>query len=374
MRTTLALCALLALVATGCPSIELDDDDTATDDDDVAADDDDTTDDPEAMVLVTEKAGTTVAVLDPGSDQLVQRLEVGPVPTSMTVDQERGLVYVAVHEDGRIAAIDRETLEVVDVDVPGLGIRPISVDLLPGGERLLVTTRGDDPVDGADDRVELIDLDTSTWPPTGVVAATVLTGEHPIRACVGRDGEHAVVTVRNEPAILVIEVDTMQVVAEAVGLPPDAEPEGCDTHPGANVVYVTLHGLASTVEIVDLDALTFAATVQIEHQPPAQPSTGVFTPDGGRFFVSGQPIAAVLMFDSADPLLPIQDLDVALPVGPQPHFITWLPDGRGYVANTNIGQPTGSISVIHDYVGDPTVSDPILEELEGPLAFASLLD
>ncbi len=175
------------------------------------------------------------------------------------------------------------------------------------------------------------------------------------------------ITVRDEPAILIVNLETYDVVGQAENLPPNAEPEGADVHPMENVVYVTLHGLMSTIEVIDLDTLSFVRHVGIIHAPPAQPSTGTFTPAGTRFYVSGQPIDKVLMFDSSDPRNPTQDMSVELPVGPQPHFIVYLPDGRAYVANTNNGQPFGSLSVIHDYMGTPTVSGPILTDLAGPI-------
>ena len=78
------------------------------------------------------------------------------------------------------------------------------------------------------------------------------------------------------------------------------------------------------------------------------------------------------MFDTSDPYNPVQNMSVELPVGPQPHFIVYLPDGRAYVANTNNGQPFGSLSIIHDYWGTPTVSGPILTDLAGPLGLAKL--
>jgi len=98
----------------------------------------------------------------------------------------------------------------------------------------------------------------------------------------------------------------------------------------------------------------------------------MFTPDGTRFFVSGQSVNKVFMFDTSDPRNPVQDMSVQLSVGPQPHFITYLPDGRAYVANTNNLQPYGSLSIIHNYMGTPTISGPILTDLEGPMDVVSL--
>ena len=127
----------------------------------------------------------------------------------------------------------------------------------------------------------------------------------------------------------------------------------------------------STIEVIDLDLMT------TKHVPmtnstaaPTRPSTVGFTPDGSRAYVSGQTVNRVLMFDTSNPRNPVQDASVELLVGPQPHFIVWLPGDRAYVANTNNMQPYGSLSVIHNYSGVPSVSGPILTDLAGPLSFA----
>ncbi|MFH0980408.1 MAG: YncE family protein [Planctomycetota bacterium] len=321
------------------------------------------------FVLVTERAGTTVAKIDVGTDQVLGRATVGNTPSDMAVDRGRRWVYVSVHLDDKIVALNPDTLEVADVVVPGMGRQPIGVSITPDYQRLLVATRGTDGVVSADDRLDVVQLDASAWPPTGSLITSISTGLHPIGACIDHDGRHAVVTVRNQPAILMVDLQTYQIVGQAQNLPPTAEPEGYDLHPTENIVYVTLHGPMSTIEVFDLDALTHVGQVSITHTPPARPSTGVFTPDGLRFYVSGQTVNKVFMFDTAVPLNPVQNMSVQLPVGPQPHFMVFLPDDRAYVANTNNEQPFGSLSIIQSYSGTPTVSGPILTTLAGPLDF-----
>jgi DNA-binding beta-propeller fold protein YncE len=321
------------------------------------------------FVLVTERAGTTVAKIDVDTDQIIGRATVGNQPSDLAADHLRRWVYVAANLDHKIVAMKADTLETADLNIPGLGKLPIGVEITPDGGTLLVTTRGSDGIMSADDRLDVIRLNASSWPPTGSLIASISTGLHPIGACLARDGRHAVITVRNQPAILIVDLQTNQIVGQAQNLPLDAEPEGCDTHPTANVVYVTLHGPVSTVEVFDLDTLTLVTHVPIVHTPPARPSTGVFTPDGRRFYVSGQTVNKVFLFETADPLNPVQNMAVQLPVGQQPHFIAYLPGDRAYVANTNNEQPYGSLAIIHGYSAVPTVSGPILTTLAGPLRF-----
>jgi DNA-binding beta-propeller fold protein YncE len=326
------------------------------------------------FVLVTEWGefgGSGVAKIDPATDQIIARAAISGSPRHIAADQARRLAYVSLHYADKVAALKVDTLEVADLTIPGLGRAPIGVTLTPDGLTLLVATRGSDGTISADDRLDVVALNPASWPPTASLVTSISTGLHPIQAIVDRTGRYAVVTVRNRPAILIVDLATYQIVWQAPNLPPDAEPEGGDAHPSQNVVYVTLHG-RSTIEVINLDLLTITQHVPITNstQIPTQPSTVRFTPDGSRAYVSGQTVNRVLMFDTSDPRNPVQNPDVELPVGPQPHHIVWLPGDRAYVANTNNMQPHGSLSVISNYSGVPSVSGPILTDLAGPLSFA----
>ena len=323
------------------------------------------------FVLATERAGTTVAKIDVTTDQIIGRATLGNVPSAVTIDRGRRWVYVSINQGDKISVVQADTLAASDVSIPGLGRQPIGVALTSDCGRLLVATRGTDGVISADDRLDVVQLDNSHWPPTGSIVTSIPTGLHPVSVCIDHTDQYAVVTVRNQPAILIVDLQTYQVVWRAQNLPADAEPEGCDLHPTANIAYVTLHGPASTIEVLDLNTPGLIRHVPIVSTPVARPSGGHFTPDGARFFVSGQTINKVLLFDSATPSNPVQVQSVQLPVGPQPHTIVYFPDGRAYVANTNNGQPTGSISIIHTYLGAPTVTGPILTNLAGPLDLAN---
>jgi DNA-binding beta-propeller fold protein YncE len=323
------------------------------------------------FVLATERAGTTVAKIDVTTDQVIGRATLGNVPSAVTIDRGRRWVYISINLGDKISVVHADAMAAADVSIPGLGRQPIGVALTSDCSRLLVATRGTDGVVSADDRLDVVQLDNTHWPPTGSIVTSIPTGLHPVGVCIDHTDRYAVVTVRNQPAILIVDLQTYQVVWQAQSLPADAEPEGCDLHPTANIAYVTLHGPASTIEVIDLNTPGLIRHVPIVSTPVARPSGGHFAPDGARFFVSGQTINKVLMFDSSTPSNPMQVQAVQLSVGPQPHTIVYFPDGRAYVANTNNGQPTGSISVIHNYSGTPTVTGPILTNLAGPLDLAN---
>ncbi|MEK7732370.1 MAG: hypothetical protein AAB363_10990, partial [Planctomycetota bacterium] len=174
------------------------------------------------FVLVTERAGTTVAKIDVDTDQIIGRATVGNQPSDLAADHLRRWVYVAANLDHKIVAMKADTLETADLNIPGLGKLPIGVEITPDGGTLLVTTRGSDGIMSADDRLDVIRLNASSWPPTGSLIASISTGLHPIGACLARDGRHAVITVRNQPAILIVDLQTYQIVGQAQNLPPDA--------------------------------------------------------------------------------------------------------------------------------------------------------
>src|SRR3989304_1281137 len=75
--------------------------------------------------------------------------------------------------------------------------------------------------------------------------------------------------------------------------------EGGDAHPTQNVVYVTLHGPMSTIEVIDLDLMAITQHVPITNSTgfPTRPSTVRFTPDGSRAYVSRQTIHPGLVVD-----------------------------------------------------------------------------
>lgn len=323
------------------------------------------------FVLVTEFNGDSVVKINPSSDQVIDRAIVGSAPQSIAADQVQRLAYVAVRDEDKIVAIKADTMETADLSISGLGKQPIGVTLTPDGLTLLITTYGSDGIISSDDRLDVVSLNPTTWPPTSSLITSISTGKHPVVAIVDHSGRYAEVTVRNEPAILIIDLSTYKVVWSIPDLPAGAEPEGGDAHPTENIVYVTLHGTMSTLEVIDLDNMNVSHVfINSLSNGPAQPSTVRFTPDGLWAYVSGQSVNKLLVFDTSDPLNPIQDTGMDLSVGAQPHFIVWLPGERAYVANTNNTESYGSLSIIENYAGIPNISGPILTDFAGPLSFA----
>ena len=323
--------------------------------------------------MVTAAEGA-VSKIDPATDQIVAQVSFATTNVTIAADPTRRLIYAAA-SDGQLAAFRADTLERADIPVAGLGRIPIGSAVTPDGRTLLLTTRGSDGLRNADDRLDVVSLNPDSWPPTAVLAYSVPTGTQPINVMLDRSGRYAVVTVRDDPApsVLVLDLQTRQTVLRAA-LPAGSEPEGLDMHPAQDVAYVLNHG-TNKILVLDL-ALSppqIIATVPILSTKPGnnpQPSKGKFAPDGRRMFVAGQSTNEILMFDTSVATGPVQDRTVSLAVGAQPHGIVFLPGDRAYVANTNNGGAHGSISVLQDVSGSPSVSGgEILASLVGPNIF-----
>ncbi len=319
------------------------------------------------FLFTAEMASNTVAKVDLATGTVMKRVEVGQAPVDLAHDSARGYVYVSASEDG-LSVVRMSDLNVASLAVPGLGKAPIGLAFTSAGDRLLVTTRGSDGKPSADDTVDFVSLNATTWPPTAKLEGSTSVREHPVCVLIDQKGTPALVNVRDKLGIALIDMSTRAIVAQAANLPAHAEPEGCSRHPSKNIAYVTLHGTSRSIQIVDLDARNFGALVPIAHTESARPSGGWFTPDGNRFYVSGQSVNTVFLFDTSTVTSPTQDTPVALKVGIAPHTIIFVGD-KAYVANTANGRPTGSISVIANWAATPTVEATIASDLKDPLGF-----
>ncbi len=313
-------------------------------------------------LLVTQLAGNGVYKIDPFSGRIVSRLGFSANPGRPAADTGRRVAYLPLND--QILALRPDTMETSVVTVPGLGKNGTFAALDPLGKTLAIVNHGADGLRSPDDRLDIVTLDPDVWPPSATLNFSIVVGQQPIRTLIDHAGRYALVSVRDDAKILAIDIAGGSIASQFV-LPAGSEPEGMDLHPTKNIAYVTLHG-TNQIEIIDLDAnppqLTGSVAIKSAKGLP-QPSGGSFTPDGSRFYVSGQTTNEVLCFDSTNPAAPVQDAAVSLPTAPQPHGIAYFSDGRAYVANTNNTQPHGSFSVIQDYQGTPAVTGQVLVDV-----------
>ncbi len=331
----------------------------------------------QSFALVTNAYSGKISWIDLYSDSEVAELRVAdsvgpPVPSiaHMALDTIHGWVFVADHMEGAISIVDLAGWRTTGpVTVSGMGKLPIGLALNGSCDRLFVTTRGPNGAEGPNNPLEVIAISGDTFPPTLTWLDSVAVGRHPINVVLSHDERYAVVTCRNQACITVVELADFSVERVFNFPDPDFEPEGLDIHPTENILYAFTHG-RNTIEVIDLDSMAIVAHVDIVNDTPfipVQPSGGWFTPDGQRVFISGQTAGKVFVFDATNPRHPVQT-DFVIPVGPQPHHILFLPYEKAYVANTNNGQPAGSISIISTD-SSPSALGWVAGSFEGPLHF-----
>lgn len=329
-----------------------------------------------AYVLITQLGGKTLYKVDTATDKIVAQVNAGSGRPA--VDPKRRLIYLP-SVSGGFVAIKADTFETATVAVSGMGKGGMFTSISPDGKTLAIVNAGSDGARSSDDRVDIITVNPDVWPPTATLKYSFIVGQQPIRALIDHNGRYAVVSVRDDPTpqILVLDLSTSQ-IALKISLSAGSEPEGMDIHPSENIVYVTLHGKGKeSIEIIDLSntAPSHAGSVAIKSTKGSpQPSGGNFTLDGSRFYVSAQATNEVLLFNAADVKNPVQDTKVSLSSSKQPHDIAFFSNGKAYVANTyNANRGTaGSISVISNYSGTPSISSTVLSEIKNPLYLVSL--
>jgi DNA-binding beta-propeller fold protein YncE len=315
-----------------------------------------------AYLLVTQLSGSGVYKVDPATNLVSSQLTFGTNVGRPAADLSRRIAWLPL--GSQLLALKPDTMTYSTLTVIGLGNDGTFAAISPDGRTLAVVNHGADGLRSADDRLDIVTLNPDVWPPTASLNFTVTVGQQPIRTLIGHNGRYAVVSVRDDAKILVIDLTTQQTALQ-ITLPAGSEPEGMDLSPTQNIAYVTLHG-TNKIEIIDLGTAPpreiGSVAIQSGKGSP-QPSGGHFTPDGTRFYISGQVTNEILLFNTATITAPVQDTGVSLATGTQPHDIAFLPDGRAYVANTNNGQPHGSLSIIQNYTGTPSVSGQVLTDV-----------
>ena len=281
-------------------------------------------------LLVLQKSGAALCILDPATGAELGRVAVGDGPHE-----------VAVSPDGRTAVVSNyggqkpgNSLTVVDVtaqkalatielthDIGGPDgprtralLRPHGIRFLPDGRSVAVTSE-------SSRRLVVVDIDR------GLVAST-LPSPQPLMHMVelSQDGKVAFCTSIQDGTLAAIPLD---------GSSPSAIPSG----DGAEGLAVSADGNSVWVanraadEVVVFDAITQKRVARIE--TAAFPIRVAMTPDGARALVSCAEAGCVQVFDVATKKLvrTIDLLDDKTELSPLPIGICIAPDGdRAWVA------------------------------------------
>lgn len=227
------------------------------------------------------------------------------------------LAYVANQQSGTVSIIDTETDKVIG-EMPA-GKAPRGVAVSPDGSKLFVS-------DGAgrslvildlkerkimdaiplDSAPSAVDMHGSFWVATGMESANAVAfvdpvahnevfrvptkGDGPEHAAFAPDGSQLYVSLEDDKAIDIIDVDRR----ESVGMVKvGRKPRGIGFLPDGSLAYVASEG-SETVAVIDTRKREVIATIPVGERP-----NGIaISPDGRRIYVSNAGSHSVSVIDS----------------------------------------------------------------------------
>ena len=285
-----------------------------------------------AMLLVVNKAESSVMAVDPADGRAIASLAVAAGPHEVAVAPDGGTAVVGsygTHDaaGNSLAVIDLGALATIRViDLGGYG-RPHGLAFLPDGRHLLVTSE-------TAGSVLVVDLAEGR-----VVEAIATGGELSHMVVADAAGTRAYVANIRSGTVSVIDLDArapLSVIETGKGS------EGLALAPDGGELWVANRS-ADTLSIVDTASLTVSATVPCA----AFPIRLAFTVDGARVLASNARSGDVAVFDAATrvevgrialPLAVAEDVDDrvlrrAFPDSPVPIGLAMSGDGsRAFVA------------------------------------------
>jgi YVTN family beta-propeller protein len=306
-------------------------------------------------VLVTNEDSGDLVVVDPEKASILSTIHVGKRPRSLKVAANEE-VYVTLsgtprprttnkrdpaYSDDPLPPVDRaaDGVGVVDLSAGKLvrtlqaGQDPTTLDLAPDGKTLYVSNE-------ESAAVTVLDL------PSGTVRGKVDVCKEPQGVTARADGKVVYVVCKHDNALAAIDVATLKMTAKlSVGRGPRSVMLSRD----GKIAVVTDEG-EGMLSVVDVAGFTAAGTIKVNEDSPMpsgpRPWDGVFSPDGGKLYVSCGRGGSVSVVDVAE-RKQVASIDG---VGDRPWGIGLHPDGkRLYVAN---GPMSFDVSVIDLVTGN----------------------
>jgi YVTN family beta-propeller protein len=282
-------------------------------------------------VLQTNSLGGSVHLIDPATQSVVGEIEGVPVNHGVQASADGRRIYVSSEAQSAIMVIDTRSMEIIKT-IP-LSARPNNNALTPEGRKLYV---GIIARPGA---VEVIDTERleiiKTIPHPGGIHNIYVTP----------DGTHAVAGTISGDRMTVYSTATDEEVWawEGESIRPmsiSAKPDG-----STDKIYIQVTGHHGFV-VLDWDTRREVARVTLPEIPEEQryqsvesalgryngaPAHGIgVSPDGHTVWSTSRMNSAVYVYS----VYPELRLVASVPVGTDPDWVTFTPDGRfAYVAN-----------------------------------------
>jgi serine/threonine-protein kinase len=218
-----------------------------------------------------------VATVDTATNEVLDTVEVGLRPFAPAVSPDGRLLYVPLHDEGRVEVLDLESgTEVDSYEVPP---NPHWIAVSADGTRAYTANHESDVL-------SVLDLTDG-----GRVLGTVPAGDSPHSVAISPDGSRVAVVAFDSSDVHVVDTATGQVVASGpVGL----RPQDVTWAPDGRRFY-TADVDGGTVSVVEADTLRVTATVPAG----SSPTSVAVSPDGRRAYVTVLDDAAIRVYDLA---------------------------------------------------------------------------
>jgi YVTN family beta-propeller protein len=306
-------------------------------------------------VLQTNSLGGSVHIIDPATQRVVGEIEGVPVNHGVQASADGRRIYVSSEAQSAVMVIETDTWEIIKT-IP-VSARPNNIALTPDGSKLYVA------IIARPGAVDVIDTETleniKTIPHPG--------GLHNIY--VTPDGTHAVAGSISGDRMTVYDTSTDEEVWAWEG--ESIRPMSISTKPDGSTdkIYIQVTGHHGFV-VFDWDTRREVARVTLPEIPEDEryesemSSLGLYngapahglgvSPDGQTVWSTSRMNSHVYVY-SAYPEL---ELLAGIPVGTDPDWVTFTPDGRyAYVANAH----SNDVTAIDMHTYQPVATIPVGE-------------
>jgi YVTN family beta-propeller protein len=298
-------------------------------------------------IYVANYADTTVDVIDPVTNKIVQVIDGIPNPHGVVGSSDGRQVFVSSESEGaplsyeELQKINKGVLDVVDqktgkiIKKIALSGRPNNIAITNDGKRILVCIRSGQ---GAMDVIDTTSLErVKTIPMNGGLHNVFVTS----------DGKYAVTNSVLAHTVIVIDLQNEKPAWE-LKLDNETLDMAIESGPGGSasrifVQLVHLHGFA----VVDFATHKEVARIVLPDEPrgfeaeanPDEPSHGMgINPDGKTLWVDSASTRCVFVYS-----LPDLKLLGYVPTGVLPGWLSFSPDGKNVYVSNILG---GTVSVI----------------------------
>jgi YVTN family beta-propeller protein len=283
-------------------------------------------------IYVTNLAGTTVSVVDPATNKVVDEIREIEVPESVQFSPDGSRVYITQGSESILTVLDRKTQKVIK-KVPISG-HANDLAVTRDGKSVLICIA---ETPGALDIVDTTTLEK---------VKTIPTKDRLHDIVLSRDGKYAVATSPRGRFVIVFDLRTQE-VAWQLQFDQDVLVPAIESGPdgSARRLFLQLSGLWGFIA-VDFDKHQEVARIKFPDDEPSvrpsgTPSHGLgIAPDGKTLWVVSRIYDAAFVYSLPElQLVGRVHLPEVMPpghdpIGGSPNWITFTPDGKtAYIAN-----------------------------------------